>query len=144
MTVWLYFFLQSGVVGNITLSCKTKPLLNKTNSGCATRLLKTGTDYSDIPCRAYQRLNCTYICIYFIYYIISYFTLFIFQPMVACYPGDGSCYVKHVDNPSKDGRLLTCIYYLNKDWNCKVCGPVYCFVMRLFYIYLISYVQDTY
>lgn len=28
-----------------------------------------------------------------------------------------SRYFKHVDNPNFDGRKITCIYYVNKDWD---------------------------
>lgn len=42
--------------------------------------------------------------------------------MVACYEGKGSHYVKHVDNPNRDGRCITCIYYLNVDWDATESG----------------------
>lgn len=39
------------------------------------------------------------------------------RPMIACYPGNGTRYVKHVDNPIKDGRCITSIYYCNENWD---------------------------
>ncbi|KAL8613733.1 hypothetical protein ACOMHN_029590 [Nucella lapillus] len=44
------------------------------------------------------------------------------KAMVACYPGKNTGYLRHVDNPNEDGRCITCIYYLNKDWNVQKDG----------------------
>ncbi|KAI6237792.1 Oxoglutarate iron-dependent oxygenase domain containing protein [Aphelenchoides besseyi] len=38
------------------------------------------------------------------------------RAMIACYPGSGTRYVKHVDNPNRDGRCITSTYYCNDDW----------------------------
>lgn len=38
------------------------------------------------------------------------------RPMLAYYPSDGARYMRHVDNPDGNGRLLTTIYYLNSKW----------------------------
>ncbi|XP_054855155.1 prolyl hydroxylase EGLN2 isoform X2 [Eublepharis macularius] len=46
------------------------------------------------------------------------------KAMVACYPGSGSGYVRHVDNPHGDGRCVTCIYYLNRQWDSQVHGGI--------------------
>lgn len=37
--------------------------------------------------------------------------------MVACYPGDASRFVKHVDNPDGNGRVLTFLYVCICDFN---------------------------
>jgi len=37
------------------------------------------------------------------------------KPMVACYEM-GGFYMPHVDNGDADGRILTMVYYLNRDW----------------------------
>lgn len=42
--------------------------------------------------------------------------------MVACYPGDGTGYKRHIDNTQKDGRCITCLYYLNKGWDTEQNG----------------------
>jgi len=52
------------------------------------------------------------------------------KAMIACYPGEGTHYVKHIDNPNKDGRCITAIYYLNRDWDPKV-GYVMLWIKKL-------------
>eukprot|EP01047_Picozoa_sp_COSAG01_P045461 COSAG01_NODE_4188_length_5258_cov_53.863927_3_plen_106_part_00 len=46
---------------------------------------------------------------------------------MSCYPGEGASYVQHVDNPNRNGRVLTAIYYLNPGWEPADGG-----VLRLF------------
>ncbi|KAK3736147.1 hypothetical protein QZH41_015539 [Actinostola sp. cb2023] len=50
------------------------------------------------------------------------------QAMAACYPGKGSGYKQHIDNPNKDGRCITTLYYLNPNWNIETDGGL----LRLF------------
>lgn len=38
------------------------------------------------------------------------------KPMLAIYPGNGARYMRHIDNPDGNGRILTCLYYLNVGW----------------------------
>ncbi|WAR18974.1 EGLN1-like protein [Mya arenaria] len=46
------------------------------------------------------------------------------KAMVACYPGNGSYYRRHVDNATQDGRVITCITYLNENWDVEKDGGV--------------------
>uniref|UniRef100_A0A2K5DNK6 hypoxia-inducible factor-proline dioxygenase n=1 Tax=Aotus nancymaae TaxID=37293 RepID=A0A2K5DNK6_AOTNA len=44
------------------------------------------------------------------------------KAMVASYPGNGLSCVRYIDNPHGDGCCITCIYYLNQNWDVKVHG----------------------
>jgi len=44
------------------------------------------------------------------------------KAMLTCYPGNGSKYTRHVDNPNENGRILTVIYYLNASYNKETDG----------------------
>ena len=44
------------------------------------------------------------------------------RAMITCYAGNGSKYTKHCDNPIRNGRKLTVILYLNKNWNTDTDG----------------------
>ena len=46
------------------------------------------------------------------------------RPMLACYEGEAARYVTHVDNPDDNGRLVTCIYYVNEKWEAKHGGEL--------------------
>ncbi|XP_054155845.1 egl nine homolog 1-like isoform X2 [Oppia nitens] len=50
------------------------------------------------------------------------------KAMIACYPGNSSQYVRHIDNPNNDGRCVTSIYYLNQNYDRQRDGGV----LRLF------------
>ena len=69
---------------------------------------------------------CAFCFVYFTYLVFLFlFSLwfiisFNFQAMVASYPGDGTGYKRHIDNTTKDGRCLSCLYYLNKGWQVDV------------------------
>ena len=44
--------------------------------------------------------------------------------MATIYPGGNARYIRHVDNPDGNGRLLTCILYLNSGWRPKDGGAL--------------------
>eukprot|EP00241_Pyramimonas_parkeae_P001518 CAMPEP_0114229344 /NCGR_PEP_ID=MMETSP0058-20121206/2854_1 /TAXON_ID=36894 /ORGANISM="Pyramimonas parkeae, CCMP726" /LENGTH=477 /DNA_ID=CAMNT_0001340407 /DNA_START=53 /DNA_END=1486 /DNA_ORIENTATION=+ len=44
--------------------------------------------------------------------------------MLACYPGGGARYTKHVDNTFKDGRRLSVVCYLNPGWKAEHGGTL--------------------
>lgn len=47
------------------------------------------------------------------------------KAMVTCYPSGSSGYIYHIDNTHDDGRLLTCIFYLNRSWIPENGGELY-------------------
>ena len=53
------------------------------------------------------------------------------RAMITCYAGNGSKYSKHCDNPIRNGRKLTVILYLNKNWNTDTDGGC----LRLYHPY---------
>jgi Rps23 Pro-64 3,4-dihydroxylase Tpa1-like proline 4-hydroxylase len=53
------------------------------------------------------------------------------QTQIACYPGEGARYVRHLDStPGGPDRRLTCLFYLNKDWKKEHGGCLRLFLPR--------------
>ena len=46
------------------------------------------------------------------------------RAMISCYPGNNTVYKMHVDNPNRDGRRITFVYYLNKGYRVDKNGGV--------------------
>ena len=44
------------------------------------------------------------------------------RAMITCYGGNGARYTRHCDNPISNGRKLTAILYVNKNWNVDTDG----------------------
>jgi len=38
------------------------------------------------------------------------------RAMITCYGNNGARYTRHCDNPIRNGRKLTAIFYINKNW----------------------------
>ncbi|TKR60834.1 hypothetical protein L596_028021 [Steinernema carpocapsae] len=77
-----------------------------------------------------QNANCVRVLISMIDSIMSHLSTKIkpynisgrSRAMIAVYPGNGTKYIKHVDNPAKDGRCITSIYYCNENWKTEAHG----------------------
>jgi Rps23 Pro-64 3,4-dihydroxylase Tpa1-like proline 4-hydroxylase len=53
------------------------------------------------------------------------------QTQIACYPGEGARYVRHLDStPKGPDRRLTCLFYLNKDWKTENGGSLRIFLPK--------------
>ena len=64
--------------------------------------------------------------------------MFIFlKAMVACYPGLGSRYKRHVHNPNEDGRCITTLYYLNPGWTEEVRNILLSYMYPVFLSFLL-------
>jgi len=50
--------------------------------------------------------------------------------MATVYPGDGTHYVRHIDNNSANGRVITTILYLNPIWEASDGGQLKLFLKR--------------
>lgn len=52
------------------------------------------------------------------------------KSMIAIYPGNGARYIRHIDNPNKNGRILTCLLYLNPNWEASYGGELRLYLTR--------------
>ncbi|XP_072030706.1 LOW QUALITY PROTEIN: egl nine homolog 1-like [Amphiura filiformis] len=114
-------FVDGPLSGGKASSDNSKKYLKKTiRSDKITWIQGTEGNYPNI-CKYMKHLDCIVQMLNGYMqeqYVISGRT----KAMVACYPGNGTGYAYHVDNPNKDGRVLTFLYYLNEGWDSETHG----------------------